>query len=131
MTIPNFTSAQGTTFTFAGASYLCIDHSKEESAPSRERMDMTTLEMADGSEARMVYGPIVPKPDPAKFTITYKAVTGTAAIVKGAEGTLATTGGSGTYRVTQHTLSRKTKGYVEGTATFEEIIAEEDIASGS
>lgn len=127
MTIPNFQSAHGTTFTFAGASYLCTDISKEASAPYRDRIDMTTLDVANLEEAVMVLGPIKPKRDPNKFTISYKAVVGTDPIVEGTEGTLATTGGSGTFRVTSASVARKVKGYVEGQATFEEIITGEDI----
>jgi hypothetical protein len=128
MTMPAFISAQGTTFTWKGANYLCTDISDDMSAPGRERVEMTTLEMADGSEARMVLGPIKPKRDPEKFSISYKAVTGTAEIVGGDEGTLAAVGGSGTYRCTKATTIRKTKSYVEGTAEFEEIISDEVLA---
>jgi hypothetical protein len=131
MTIPNFQSAQGTTFAFAGETYLCTDINEDKSAPSRERMEMTTLELPDGSEARMVYGPIRPKRDPKKFSISYKTVTGTDPIEEGAEGTLTTTGTTGTYRCTKSNTARKTKSFVEGTAEFEEVITEEDIASGS
>lgn len=129
MTIPNFVSSHGTTFTFAGETYLCTDITRDGSSPERERMDMTTLEQADGEEARMVLGPIKPKRDPKKFTISYKTVSGTDEIVEGTEGTLTTTGGSGTYRVTSANVSRKTKSFVEGQATFVEIIAEEDITA--
>ena len=129
MPIPSFVSAKGTTFAFKGETYLCTDIALDKSAPERERMDMTTLDVSDGSEAVMVLGPIKPKRDPAKFSITYKSVTGTDPIVEGDEGTLTTTGATGTYRCVGSNVSRKTKSFVEGQASFIEIITEEDITA--
>jgi hypothetical protein len=77
----------------------------------------------------MLLSPIKPKRDPKKFTITYRTMSDTTEIEEGAEGTLTTTGGSGNYRVTAAGVSRKTAAYVEGTATFEELIAGEVTAS--
>lgn len=127
---PTFQTSHGTTFTFKGATYKCIDISREGSAPARERVDMTTLDVAHGSEAVMVLAPIKPKRDPKKFTITYRTMSNTTEIVEGDEGSLTTTGGSGNYRVTAAGTSRKTAAYVEGTATFEELIADEVTAAG-
>jgi hypothetical protein len=125
-----FTTSHGTTFEFDGNTYKCMDISYESSAPSRERLDMTTLDVAHGEDAVMVLAPIVPKRDPRKFTIAYRSVDNTVAIEEGTVGELDTADGSGTYRVTASGLSRKTNAYVEGSATFEEVIEGED-QSGS
>lgn len=125
----NFVTSHGTTFTFDGATYKCMDISHERSAPSRERLDMTTLDIAHGEEAVMLLAPIVPKRDPRKFTIAYRSQ-GTV-IEEGVTGELDTADGSGTYRVTAAGVSRKTNVYVEGSATFEEVIDGEDAAVGS
>ena len=127
MTAPNFSSSQGATFTFSGTAFKCVDISEEQSAPSRERLDMTTLDVAGGAEMVMKLAPLKPKRDPKKFTITYKSEGQT--IVEGAEGTLATPGGSGTYRCTSASVSRKTNQFVEGSATFEELISDETTGS--
>lgn len=124
---PTFVTSHGTTFSWKTNLYKCIDISTEGSASGRERVDMTTLDVAQGAEAVMVLAPIKPKRDPKKFTITYRTMSTTVAIVEGEEGALATTGGSGTYRVTQAGVSRKTNAYVEGSATFEEIIDGETV----
>lgn len=123
----SFSSSQGTSFTFKGSTYKCMDISHERSAPSRERLDMTTLDVADGATAVMVLAPIVPKRDPRKFTIAYRAEGTSAEIEEGDSGTLTTADGSGTYRVTQCGKSRKVNQYVEGSATFEEVITGEDL----
>jgi len=125
----NFVTSHGTTFTFDGNTYKCMDISHERSAPSRERLDMTTLDIAHGEEAVMLLAPIVPKRDPRKFTIAYRSE-GTE-IEEGVTGELDTADGSGTYRVTAAGVSRKTNAYVEGSATFEEVIDGEDAAAGS
>lgn len=125
-----FVSSHGTTFSFKTNLYKCIDISREQSAPSRERMDMTTLDVAHGGTAVMVLGPIKPAADPKKFTITYRTMSNHVEIVEGDEGALVTTGGSGNYRVTSHSVSRKTAAYVEGSATFEELITAELTAAG-
>ena len=123
-----FTTSHGTTFEFDGNTYKCMDISYEASAPSRERLDMTTLDVEHGGEAVMVLAPIVPKRDPRKFTIAYRSVDNTVAIDEGTVGELDTADGSGTYRVTAAGLSRKTNAYVEGSATFEEVIDGEEQA---
>jgi hypothetical protein len=126
-----FVTSHGTTFTFKSNSYKCISIQLEGSAPSRERMDMTTLDVADGGTAVMVLAPIVPKRDPKRFTIAYRTVNNTVAIVEGDSGTLTTADGTGTYRVTAAGVSRQTNAYVEGSATFEEQISGEEEAGGS
>ena len=123
-----FTTSHGTTFEFDGNLYKCMDISYEASAPSRERLEMTTLDVEHGGEAVMVLAPIVPKRDPRKFTIAYRSVDNTVAIDEGTVGELDTADGSGTYRVTAAGLSRKTNAYVEGSATFEEVIDGEEQA---
>lgn len=125
----NFVTSHGTTFEFDGETYKCMDISHERSAPSRERLDMTTLDIAHGEEAVMLLAPIVPKRDPRKFTIAYRSEG--AQIEEGVTGELDTADGSGTYRVTAAGVSRKTNAYVEGSATFEEVIDGEDAAVGS
>ena len=127
----NFQTSHGTTFTFDGSTYKCMDVSHERSAPSRERLDMTTLDVAHGEEAVMLLAPIVPKRDPQKFTIAYRSLGDTAEIEEGTVGELTTAGGGGTYRVTAAGKSRKTNAYVEGSATFEEQIEDEDQGGGS
>jgi hypothetical protein len=123
-----FTTSHGTTFEFDGNLYKCMDISYEASAPSRERLEMTTLDVEHGGEAVMVLAPIVPKRDPRKFTIAYRSVDNTVAIDEGTVGELDTADGTGTYRVTASGLSRKTNAYVEGSATFEEVIDGEEQA---
>ena len=120
-----FVSAQGTTFTFDGDAYKCVDISHERSAPSRERVEMATLDLADGAEMPMLQSPLKAKREPAKFTINFKSE-GTVP-VEGTEGTLTTTDGSGTYRCTSVSISRKTNSYVEGSASFEELLADEEL----
>lgn len=127
---PTFTSSQGTTFTFKGNTYKCLDISRDMSAPARERIDMTTLDVAHGGDAVMALSPIKPKRDPDKFTITYRMMSNTVAIASGSEGTLVTADGTGTFRVTAATTPRKVGQYVEATATFEELIADEVSAAG-
>lgn len=122
---PTFVSSHGTTFTWNSNTYKCLDITREGSAPSRERLDMTTLDVATGSEAVMKLAPIKGKRDPKKFTIAYRTMSDHTEIAEGDEYTLTTTGGSGTYRVTQTGVSRKVGQYVEGSATFEEVIAGE------
>jgi hypothetical protein len=122
-----FESSQGTTFTFDGYSYKCMDISHEKSAPSRERVDMSTLDLAEGAEMVMVVSPLKPKRDPYKFTITFRSE-GTIP-AEGVEATLTTADGSGTYRCTKASVSRKTNAYVEGQADFEEIISGEDLTA--
>lgn len=122
--MPNpFVSAQGTTFTYDGDLYSCVDISHEKAAPSRERVDMSTLDLADDAEMVMYRAPLQPKRDPAKFTIQFKSK-GTIP-AEGSEASLATADGSGTYRCTNVSISRKTNTYVEGSATFEELLADE------
>jgi len=127
---PTFATSHGTTFTWKSNTYKCLDITREQSAPARERVDVTTLDVAHGSEAVMILAPIKPKRDPKKFSITYRTMSDTVDIAEGDEGTLTTTGGSGTYRVTGAGVSRKTASYVEGTATFEEIITAEATLAG-
>ena len=123
-----FVTSHGTTFTFDGNTYKCMDISYEKSAPSRERLDMTTLDVEHGEKAVMVLAPIVPKRDPRKFTIAYRSVNNTVEIEEGVQAELDTADGSGTYRVTAAGVSRKSNAYVEGSATFEEVIDGEDLA---
>ena len=118
-----FESSQGTTFSFDGETFKCVDISFEGSAPSRERVDMSTLDQANGSTTAMMVAPLIPKRDPQKFSITYRA-DGVRPNL-GAVGTLTTSEGSGTYLCTKSTVSRKTNAYIEGTAEFEEIITGE------
>lgn len=120
-----FQSSQGTTFTFDGDTYKCMDISHEKSAPSRERVDMSTLDLADGAEMLMAITPLKPKRDPYKFTITFRSE-GTIP-AEGTEATLTTADGTGTYRCTKASVSRKTNSYIEGQADFEEIIDGEDL----
>lgn len=121
-----FESSQGTTFTFDGDLYKCVDISHEKSAPSRERIDMSTLDLADDAEMVMKLAPLKPKRDPYKFTITFRSEGSIPE--EGAEAQLATTDGSGEYRCTKSSVSRKTNAFVEGQADFEEIIDGEKIA---
>jgi hypothetical protein len=116
---PTFVSSHATTFSFSGTTYKCVDISFESSAPSRDRVDMSTLDQADGSTMTMMDSPLKPAADPDKFTITYK-YTGTKPAA-GTQATLTTADGSGTFFCTASSLSRKSNSYVEGTATFEKV----------
>lgn len=116
-----FQSSQGTTFTWDGDTFKCVDISYETSAPARELMDMSTLDLADDAEMVMVSAPLKPRQDPKKFSITYKSE-GTE-IEAGTEATLTCGGKTGTYFCTAGSVSLKTNSYVEGTATFEEVIS--------
>lgn len=122
-----FESAQGTSFSFDGDVYKCVDISYETSAPSRERVDMSTLDLADNTEMVMLQTPLAPKRDPKKFSITFRSE-GTIPTA-GVEASLSTADGSGTYRCTASNVSRKTNAYVEGTASFEELLADEEAGS--
>lgn len=126
-----FVTSHGTTFTFKSNTYKCLNIALAGSAPSRERLDMTTLDVADGATAVMVLAPIVPKRDPKTFTITYRTMSNSVAIVEGDSGTLTTADGTGTYRVTAIGATRAVNQYIEGSATFEEVIAGEEEAGGS
>lgn len=119
-----FRSSQGTTFTWDGDTYKCVDVSFETSAPARELVDMSTLNLADDAEMVMVSAPLKPRQDPKKFSITYKSEVGGTEIEAGVEASLSCDGKSGTYLCTAATVSLKTNSYVEGTATFEEVIEE-------
>lgn len=121
-----FVSAQGTTFSFDGDSYKCIDISFEKSAPSRDRVDLSTLDLADGSEMVMALSPLKPKRDPYKFTITFRSEGDIP--TEGTEGILTTADGSGAYRCTKASVSRKTNSYIEGQADFEELIEDEQLS---
>lgn len=123
MTAPAFATSQGTTFSWKSTSFHCVDISYDASAPSRERVDMSTLDLADGAEMVMRLAPLKPKRDPKKFSITYKSTGET--ITEGDEGTLTTADGSGTYRCTSATKARKVGAFIEGSATFEELISDE------
>lgn len=116
-------SSQGTTFTFAGASYKCTECTREGSAPSRERMDLSTLDLADGAEKVYANAPLKEPADPLKFTIQFLAYGSSDGPTAGAEATLTTTGGSGTYRCTASNISRRTAQFVEGSATFEQVLS--------
>ena len=118
-----FISSQGTTFSFAGETFKCIDISREGSAPSRERVDLSTLDLADGSEKVYANAPLKEPADPLKFTIQFRAHGSSDGPAAGAEGTLTTTGGSGTYRCTASSISWKTGAFVEGSATFEQVLS--------
>lgn len=115
-----FTSSQGTSFTFDGDSYKCVDISYETSSPARERQDMSTLDLSNGDQMVMYDAPLLPAPDAAKFTITYKYEGFMP--VAGTQASLTTAQGSGTYICTASSISRKTNSYVEGTASFEQVI---------
>lgn len=115
-----FVSSHGTTFTFDGDSYKCVDISYEMSAPSRDRVDMSTLDIANNGTMAMVDAPLKPAADPSKFTITYKYEGYMPPA--GLQATLTTADGSGTFLCTASSISRKTNSYVEGSATFEEVI---------
>lgn len=116
-----FVSSQGTSFSFNSITFKCVDISYETSAPSRDRQDMSTLDLDDGDEMAMVDSPLKPAADPAKFTITYKYEGQMPQA--GTQATLTTTEGSGTFLCTASSISRKTNSYVEGTASFEEVIS--------
>lgn len=116
-------SSQGTTFSFAGTSYKCMECTREGSAPSRERIDLSTLDLADGSEKVYANAPLKEPADPRKFNIQFRAYGSAEPPTEGAEGTLTTTGGSGTYRCTSSSISRKTGQFVEGSATFEQVLS--------
>lgn len=117
----SFASSQGTTFSWDGVLFKCVDISYETSAPSRERLDASTLDLVDDAEMVMINAPLKPAADPAKFTITYKSE-GTE-IVAGVEATLSSADRTGTYFCTSASVSYKTNAYVEGQATFEEVPA--------
>lgn len=117
-----FKSSQGNTFSFASKLYKCVDISYETSANPRELVDMSTLDLADDAEMVSLSAPLKPRAEPKKFTITYKSE-GTE-IEGGTEGTLSCYGKSGTYLCTSASVALKTNTYVEGSATFEEVITQ-------
>ena len=116
-------TSQGTTFSFAGATFKCIDISQEGSAPSRERVDLSTLDLADGAEKVYANAPLKEPADPKKVTIQFRCHGTATPPTEAAEGTLTTTGGSGTYRCTASSITRKVGAFVEGSATFEQVLS--------
>lgn len=121
-----FRSSQGTAFTFASKTYKCTDISYETSASPRELVDLSTLDLADGAEMVSLSAPLKSRAEPKKFTITYRS-TGDE-LEAGVEGTLSCDGKSGTYLCTSASISLKTNTYVEGTASFEEVITQTQTA---
>jgi len=125
--MPTFTPANQTSFSFNGSTFYCVDVTYDASAPSRDRVDMTTLDIAADSEAVMYLSPIKPKRDPRKFSITFYMAAGTALPAEGDQGTLSTADGSGEYRCLKVSVPRKVKEFIQATAEFEEIITGEDV----
>jgi hypothetical protein len=131
MPAPGFAPSNGRVFTFDGNTYKCVDVNVDETAPSLERVDMTTLDIEPGEDAVMVLSPIKPKRDPDKVSITYKPLTTTVPIERGAQGTLDFGDRNGTYRCVKSGKAFKGKEFIEGTAEFEEVIDDEVVEFGS
>lgn len=113
--------SQGTSFTFSSTEFKCLNIERQGSAPARERVDVSTLDMVAGSEKLMVNAPLKDPAEPIVFTISFRGATAPA---ESTEGTLTTTGGSGTYRCTESRITRAVGQFVEGSATFTQVIAD-------
>lgn len=131
----SFESSQGTTFTFAGASYACLDIQISDSAPEPKdasdpteggnKVDVSTLELADGSYRCYQTAPLL---EPTENTdengdsIVTTTVTisfrGASRPPCGVEDDLSTSGASGTFKCTESSVTRRVGEFVEGSATF-------------
>lgn len=125
-----FTSAQGTTFSFDGDEYQCtnirVAVANSEGGGgggSNNKIDVSTLDLADGSARVFQDPPLLDPNSPAAdeegnqttVTISFFGSTQPAA---GTTGTLATAGISGEFKCTQSELEYAVGDIVKGTATF-------------
>lgn len=113
--------SQGTSFSFNSVDFKCLNIERQGSAPARERVDVSTLDMANGADKLMVNAPLKDPAEPVVFSISFR---GSTAPAEGTEATLTTTGGSGTYRCTESRITRAVGQFVEGSATFTQVIAD-------
>lgn len=131
-----FESSQGTTFTFAGASYKCLDIQISDSAPEPKdasdpteggnKVDVSTLDLASGSYRCYQTAPLL-EPTEATDPDTGEAIVTTTVTITfrgasrppcGVEDTLSTSGAGGTYKCTESSVTRRVGEFVEGSATF-------------
>lgn len=123
--MPTFASAQGTTFTFDGNEYQCtnIRVAVAGSGGANGQIDVSTLDLADGSERVYQDPPLVDPNNPAsdengnQTTVTISFF-GSAQPVVNTTATLVTAGVSGDFKCTQSELEYAVGDIVKGTATF-------------
>lgn len=128
-----FPSSQGTTFSFGSWEGKCLDIQVEDSAPDPEstsdptagKSDVSTLDLADGSERAYQTDPLKEPTtatdengDPIVTTTVTIQFRGATKPPAGIEDTLDTTDAYGTFRCTKSAISRKVGAFVEGSATF-------------
>lgn len=133
--MPDFPSSQGTTFTFDGDTYQCLDiqvsskapEPKDESDPTAggNKVDVSTLDLADGSLRVYQQAPLLEptenlddEDNPIVTTTVTIAFRGDERPVAGLTATLVTTDATGTFKCTESGLTRKVGEFVEGSATF-------------
>lgn len=119
-----FTTAQGTTFEFDGDEYSCTNLKvSTQQAAGNGQIDISTLDLAEGSERLYQDQPLVDPNNPVadengnQTTITISFF-GTTAPVPGTTATLTTTGISAQYKCTQSDVEYAVGDIVKGTATF-------------
>lgn len=128
----SFPSSQGTTFSFGSWTGKCMSIQVSDTAPEPEnqsdptanRIDVSTLDLAHGSEKVFLPEPLV-TPTAATdddnpivtttVTITFRGDTKPPA---GTTNTLSTADASGDFFCSESTITRQTNAYVEGTAKF-------------
>ena len=126
ITAPSYAvSSHRTTFTFGSITLSCTDITFDESAPETnaadERVDVTTLDVANGGER--VYAPL-PITEPKDNTLTATktinvAFIGSVQPAAGVTAVVTTNGATGNYKCTKSTITRKVGQYIEGTASFQ------------
>lgn len=119
-----FTTAQGTTFTFDGDTFNCTNIKvATQQAGGNNQIDISTLDLAEGSERVYQDPPLVDPNNPVtdidgnQTTITISFF-GTTAPLAGTTATLVTAGVSASYKCTQSEVEYAVGDIVKGTATF-------------
>lgn len=124
-----YATAQGTTFSFDGTSYACTNikvataNSEGGGGGGNGKIDVSTLDLAEGSERVFQDPPLVDPNNPVadedgnQTTVTISFF-GSTAPAAGTKATLTTSGVSGTFKCTQSDIEYAVGDIVKGTATF-------------
>ena len=122
-----FASAQGTEFSFGGSSFSCtnikVSTANSEGGGGTNKIDVSTLDLADGAERVFQDPPLVDPNAPVsdedgnQTTVTISFL-GASGPTVGAKETLSTTGLSGLFKCTQAEIEYAVGDIVKGTATF-------------
>jgi len=118
-------SSHATNFSFAGAAYHCTDiqteHTSDDPATAAAtQIDLSTLDLAHGSDRVMVNSPLVEPSDATAQNKTTVTITfwGASLPPAGVTAALVTADANGRYKCTKSSITRKVGAYVEGQATF-------------